>query len=74
MRSQRVGRARQRRRAEGRHAEPRQVPGDRAIACRLVERVEALDAVHVNVDEPGHDVVAREIEVDAVEPAGYAAS
>ena len=68
--AQRRGRARDRRRAERRDAEARQPRRDRPDRVVAVQRVGSLDAVHVDVDEAGHDVVLRQIEVDVTAAAG----
>ena len=54
--------ARNRRRTERGDPVARQAPGHVANRVGAVERVHTLDAVHVDVDEAGDDVVAREVE------------
>ena len=49
-------------RAERRHAVADQPPGDLLDRIRRVEGVEALDAVDVDVDEPGDERVAVQID------------
>ena len=59
--AQRRGRAGDGRRAECRHAEWRQPRRDPRDGVGAVQRVGALDAVHVDVDEARDDEVALEI-------------
>ena len=67
---ERRGIARDRRRAEGRHAVARKPLGHRGDRRAAVERVGPLDAVDVDVDEAGDDVVIGEGEVDRLAAAG----
>ena len=50
-------RARQRRRTECRDTVARKARSDRANGSGAAERIDSVDAVHVDVDQPRHDVV-----------------
>jgi hypothetical protein len=70
--AKRIGTAGDRGGAERGDAVARQPSGDRLYGITDGERVDALDAVHVHVDESGHDVVMvkRESRMCAVDAAG----